>query len=133
MITPDPVKFAFTEIFNQDKSFELWAYNIETVLAEKIETILRRGVFNTRPRDFYDAYILLTTQRYDKAVFQEALRATAEHRDTAGRIEDVDGILKNISESAELKAMWEKYRRQFAYAKGIEFVDIIETLRRITA
>lgn len=132
-ITPDPVKFAFTEIFDHDKSFELWAYNIETVLAEKIETILRRGVFNTRPRDFYDTYILLTTQRYDKAVFQEALRATAEHRGTTSQIEDVDGILKNISESAELKTMWEKYRRQFAYAKGIEFVDIIETLRRITA
>lgn len=132
-ITPDPVKFAFIEIFDHDKSFELWAYNIETVLAEKIETILRRGVFNTRPRDFYDTYILLTTQRYDKAVFQEALRATAEHRGTTSQIEDVDGILKNISESAELKTMWEKYRRQFAYAKGIEFVDIIETLRRITA
>lgn len=132
-ITPDPVKFAFTEIFDHDKSFELWAYNIETVLAEIIETILRRGVFNTRPRDFYDTYILLTTQRYDKAVFQEALRATAEHRGTTSQIEDVDGILKNISESAELKTMWEKYRRQFAYAKGIEFVDIIETLRRITA
>lgn len=133
VITPDPVKFAFTEIFDHDKSFELWAYNIETVLAEKIETILRRGVFNTRPRDFYDTYILLTTQRYDKAVFQRALRATAEHRGTTSQIEDVDGILKNINESAELKAMWEKYRRQFAYAKGIEFVDIIETLRRITA
>ena len=133
VITPDPVKFAFTEIFDQDKSFELWAYNIETVLAEKIETIFRRGVFNTRPRDFYDTYILLTTQRYDKAVFREALRATAEHRNTSRQIEDIDGILKNISESAELKAMWEKYRRQFAYAKGIEFVDIIETLRRTTA
>lgn len=133
VITPNPVKFAFTEIFDHDKSFELWAYNIETVLAEKIETILRRGVFNTRPRDFYDTYILLTTQHYDKAVFQEALRATAEHRGTTSQIEDVDGILKNISESAELKTMWEKYRRQFAYAKGIEFVDIIETLRRTTA
>ena len=133
VITPDPVKFAFTEIFDQDKSFELWTYNIETVLAEKIETILRRGVFNTRPRDFYDTYILLTTQRYDKAIFQEALQATAEHRNTTSQIEDINGILKNISESAELKAMWEKYRRQFAYAKGIEFVDIIETLRRTTA
>ena len=87
----------------------------------------------TRPRDFYDTYILLTTQRYDKAVFQEALRAAAEHRGTASQTEDVDGILKNINESAGLKAMWEKYRRQLAYAKGIEFADIIDTLRRATA
>jgi hypothetical protein len=133
VITPNPVKFAFTEIFDEAKSFELWAYNIETVLAEKIETILRRGVFNTRPRDFYDSYILLTTQSYDKAVFQEALQATAEHRGTISQIADVDGILKNISESTELQAMWEKYRKQFAYAKEIEFINIIETLRRTTA
>ena len=131
MITPNPVKFAFTEIFDANKSFELWTYNIETVLAEKIETILRRGVFNTRPRDFYDAYILLTTQSYDKAVLQEALRATAEHRSTADQIADVSGILKNIAESAELKSMWEKYRRQFAYAKKIEHEAILVALRQI--
>lgn len=131
VITPNPVKFAFTEIFDEDRSFELWAYNIETVLAEKIETILRRGVFNTRPRDFYDAYILLTTQSYDKAVFQEALRATAEHRSTAGQIADVDGILKNIAESAELQAMWGKYQGQFGYAKGIEYRQIISVLRQM--
>lgn len=131
VITPNPVKFAFTEIFDANKSFELWTYNIETVLAEKIETILRRGVFNTRPRDFYDAYILLTTQSYDKAVLQEALRATAEHRSTADQIADVSGILKNIAESAELKSMWEKYRRQFAYAKKIEHEAILVALRQI--
>ena len=62
---------------DDEKSYELWAYNIETVMAEKVETILRRGVFNTRPRDFYDAYILATTQDFDKAVFAEALNATA--------------------------------------------------------
>ena len=71
-ITPYAVEFTFNEIFDEDKSFELWAYNIETVLAEKVETILRRTVFNTRPRDFYDAYILATTQKFDKSIFKEA-------------------------------------------------------------
>ena len=56
-ITPHAVPYNFSEIFDEEKSYELWAYNIETVMAEKVETILRRGVFNTRPRDFYDAYI----------------------------------------------------------------------------
>ena len=76
-ITPHAVQYQFSEIFDDEKSYELWAYNIETVMAEKVETILRRGVFNTRPRDFYDAYILATTQKFDKAVFAEALNATA--------------------------------------------------------
>ena len=59
-ITPHAVQYNFSEIFDDEKTYELWAYNIETVMAEKVETILRRSVFNTRPRDFYDAYILAT-------------------------------------------------------------------------
>lgn len=92
-ITPHAVQYNFFEIFDDGQSYELWAYNIETVMAEKVETILRRGVFNTRPRDFYDAYILTTTQKFDKAVFAEALRATADHRGTTQRIADVPAIL----------------------------------------
>lgn len=72
VITPNAVKFNFTGIFDDELKFELWAYNIETVLAEKVETILRRNVFNTRPRDFYDTYILITTQKFDKKLFVEA-------------------------------------------------------------
>lgn len=130
-ITPNPVKFIFNEIFDRTKSFDLWAYNVETVMAEKIETILRRGVFNTRPRDFYDAYILVTTQKFDKKLFLEAIAATAKHRGTAKQIEDVSSIIKNISESRELRDMWNKYRRQFAYAKDIEFDDIVSELLKL--
>lgn len=127
-ITPSAIPYQFTEIFDDEKSFELWAYNIETVMAEKVETILRRGVFNTRPRDFYDAYILTTTQKFDKKVFLEALEATSIHRGTADQIADKIGILQNISESVELKAMWEKYRNQFSYAKDIKYEDILQTI-----
>ena len=101
--------------------------------AEKVETILRRGVFNTRPRDFYDAYILTTTQKFDKAVFAEALRATAKYRGTAEQITDVPGILHNIEESPELCAMWDKYRKQFAYAADIEYEQIMEILKTLVA
>ena len=127
-ITPHAVEFSFNEIFDDSKSFRLWAYNIETVLAEKVETILRRTVFNTRPRDFYDAYILATTQKYDKALFRQAMAATARHRGTADQIVDVDGILADITESNALRSMWEKYRRQFAYAKEITFEMILAVL-----
>lgn len=130
-ITPHAVEFTFNEIFDEDKSFELWAYNIETVLAEKVETILRRTVFNTRPRDFYDAYILATTQKFDKSIFKEALCATAEHRGTTEQISNVDQILKNISESKELLIMWDKYRKHFAYAENIPYESILDELKNL--
>jgi len=88
-------------------------------------------VFNTRPRDFYDAYILATTQKFDKALFAEALKATAAHRGTTEQIADIPTILKNIEESPELCAMWDKYRKQFAYAEGITYESIIAVLEDI--
>ena len=130
-ITPNPVEYTFSEIFDDEKCYCLWAYNIETVMAEKVETILRRGVFNTRPRDFYDAYILAITQKFDKDVFAEALKATATHRGTTEQISDVPTIMKNIEESPELRAMWDKYCKQFAYAEGIEYASILKEIRNL--
>lgn len=132
-ITPHAVRYSFSEIFDTEKSYELWTYNIETVMAEKVETILRRSVFNTRPRDFYDAYILATTQKYDKSLFADALRATANHRGTMQQIADTHAILDNIEESLELKKMWDKYRKQFAYAADIDYNQIMIVLRMLMA
>lgn len=100
-------------------------------IAMKVETILRRGVFNTRPRHFYDTYILTTTQSFDKVVFTDALRATASHRGTAAQIADVPFILHTLAESPALQAMWNKYRGQFAYASDIAYEQIITALRRL--
>ena len=128
-ITPHAIPYCFAEIFDEEKSYELWAYNVETVLAEKVETILRRGVFNTRPRDFYDAYILTTTQPFDRAVFAEALCATARHRGTTEQITDVPGILRSIRQSPELRAMWDKYQKQFGYAQNITYEQILDVVQ----
>ena len=130
-ITPHAVQYNFSEIFDDEKSYELWAYNIETVMAEKVETILRRGIFNTRPRDFYDAYILTTTQKFDITVFEDALKATANHRGTTDQIADVPSILHNIEESPELKTMWDKYRKQFSYARDITYEQIMNSIKTL--
>lgn len=131
VITPHAVQYNFSEIFDDEKSYELWAYNIETVMAEKVETILRRGIFNTRPRDFYDAYILTTTQKFDITVFEDALKATANHRGTTKQIADVPSILHNIEESPELKTIWDKYRKQFSYAKNITYEQIMDSIKAL--
>lgn len=131
VITPHAVQYNFSEIFDDEKSYELWAYNIETVMAEKVENILRRGIFNTRPRDFYDAYILTTTQKFDITVFEDALKATANHRGTTDQIADVPSILHNIEESPELKTMWDKYRKQFSYARDITYEQIMNSIKTL--
>lgn len=131
VITPDAVKFDFTGMFDDKLTFEVWAYNIETVLAEKVETILRRSVFNTRPRDFYDAYILITTQSFDKALFAEALGKTIEHRGTRNQINDFDSTMDVIFESSDLQKMWGNYQSQFSYAKDISFEDTCDAIKKL--
>lgn len=128
IITPDAVKYEFTGIFDDRIRILLWGYNIETVMAEKIETILSRGVFTTRPRDFYDVYILGTTQEFDTRVLKDALRATAIHRGSIDRIADVEGIIKQLSASEDLKNMWSKYQKKFTYATDISYDSIIRVL-----
>ena len=131
VITPEAVKYEFGGIFDEDVKITLWGYNIETVLAEKIETILSRSVFTTRPRDFYDVYILGTTQKYDKEILKDALKATAIHRGTLDKISDTASIIELISSSADLQNMWAKYQKKFPYANDITFENIIEILKTI--
>lgn len=128
VIMPSAEQYQFSELFDGEKRYDLWGYNIETIMAEKVETILRRGVFNTRPRDFYDTYILTTTQKFNQSYFFDALHATAQHRGTTEQIADITIILRNIEGSSELQSMWKKYQKQFAYAAGIEYAQILTCL-----
>ena len=132
IITPKAIRYEVSGIFNEDIRIRLWGYNIETIIAEKVETILSRGVFSTRPRDFYDVYILGTTQEFSKKILKEALEATAKHRGSLEKISDVEKILKQISESTDLRAMWIKYQDKFSYAKDIPYESIIEVMKIIT-
>ena len=128
VITPDAVEYEFYGIFDEEVRIKLWGYNIESAIAEKVETILSKGIFNTRPRDFYDVYILGTTQRYDKKIFLKALEATAIHRGSSEQIVDKTGIIEKLSASEELIQMWEKYRKKFSYASEIQYADVMDVL-----
>ena len=130
VITPDAEKRQFYDMFDDSLCFELWSYPIETVLAEKTETILSRGVDNTRPRDFYDVY-MLSGLNYDCKTFRTAFVATASHRESLAKIEDIEGILQTISVSPEMNGRWENYSRQMPYAKDITFSDTIRALHDI--
>lgn len=131
VITPSAVQYEFSGIFDDEVCIKLWGYNIETVMAEKVETVLSRGIFNTRPRDYYDIYIFGTTQEYDKNLFNEALKATSIHRESAEQIARADEIIALLADSTELKETWSKYQRKFAYAREIRYERIIEVLRQL--
>ena len=128
IIIPGAELYDFTGIFDEDLRIRLWGYNIETILAEKAESVLNRGIYNTRMRDYYDLYVLTMTRKFDRPVFEEALAATAKHRGSSENIRDRASILDSIAASSDLRKMWEKYRQRFAYAKDIEFDEILKAL-----
>lgn len=130
IITPGAAKHVFKDMFDSEVAFELWSYTIETVLAEKVETILSRGVENTRPRDFYDVYMLVSYD-FDSRVFKDAFHATASHRGSLMKITDVNEILDAIANDASMQKRWLDYTRRMPYAAGIEFRDTVESVRKI--
>ena len=132
VITPHPVKYTFQGIFDEEKQIEIWAYNLETVISEKVETVLRRSTLNTRARDFYDIYILCTTQAYDTLLLREAFIATSNHRGTTEQVSDIPNLLKQIEDSVELRQQWEKYRREFDYATDISYEQVVDTLKTVS-
>lgn len=129
IITPDAIRYAFHSNF-ENKKIEVWAYNVETILAEKVETILRRSVLNTRPRDFYDVYIIMKTQRQTihKRIFVSALSATSKKRLSLGALQDKDKILLTIKTDPIMRQRWDRYCKDNYYANGIEFDEVIEVL-----
>jgi hypothetical protein len=132
IITPEAVWYAFQSNF-EDKMIGIWAYNIETILAEKVETILRRSVLNTRPRDFYDVYIFMRTQRQsiNKKLFTTALNATAQKRMSLAALRDKDKILLTIESDLIMKQRWDRYSKDNYYANGIDFAQVMEALIEI--
>ena len=133
IITPEAVRYAFHSSF-EDKVMDVWAYNTETILAEKVETILRRSVLNTRPRDFYDVYIILKTQgpAIDLDVFITALKATSEKRSSLAAIQEKESILTTIQLDSTMRQRWERYSKDNFYANGITFDEVLQVIRNIT-
>ena len=101
------------------------AFYIETGLAEKYETILRRGELSTRPRDFYDIYILAKTQDFNEELFADAAKKTSTNRGTTHIFKELGKRIDSIKNSEELKRQWEKYTRNSRYAEDISYEDVI--------
>ena len=132
VITPKEIKYKFDLLF-EERSIEILAYNMETVIADKFETIISRNVDTTRARDFYDIYILWTTQQknFDKKSLKQAIIKKFEYRGSVDKLNNIDEIVEVIKESEALKEHWKNYQGKFSYAKDISYEDTVKELMEI--
>ena len=126
-VTPKEVEYTFKLMF-EDREISILAYNLETVLAEKFETTIARGVLNTRMRDFYDIYILTNTQPYEAEIFKAALHKTVEKRHTTKQMSDVAGTIHMIAESEIMTDLWRRYQTRYSYAADVSWDMVIKAV-----
>ena len=133
-ITPREVRYSF-KLMLEDRSIEIWAYNLETVLAEKLETVVSRATTNTRMRDFYDIYILeqLHGNTLNRQTLHDALRATVHKRGTEQHLAEAVDVLNEVESSPVMQKLWESYRRKFSYAADLEWSIIMGAVRSLYA
>lgn len=129
VITPKEIEFEY-EVMLEDKRIPILAYNIETILAEKLETVVSRGDQNTRPRDFYDIYILkkLRNKNIDFDKLKIATEETSKKRGTWTILKSYEEIIKDCELSEDMEDQWKKYQSSFEYARDIEFVQTCDTV-----
>ena len=131
-ITYKEIRYSF-DLMLEDRKIQIWSYNLETVIAEKFESIIKRGVLGTRIRDFYDIYMLLNTQtkNIDFNTLKDAIYFTAKHRNTINIIKDWSKIIEQLNNSDIMKNQWARYQKNNFYAKEIKYDDLIECLKQV--
>ena len=132
MITPRAIEFNY-DLLLEDRSISLWSYNLETILAEKLQTVLARGILNTRMRDFYDIRMLLDTyeDKVNKAVLKDAFAATCKKRGTDHLQEQAEEIIKIIEADEQLQVLWRAYQKKYSYAAEIDYASVISGVRKL--
>ncbi|MFU2205125.1 nucleotidyl transferase AbiEii/AbiGii toxin family protein [Streptococcus pluranimalium] len=128
-ITPREITYQLQSVFSENK-LEVWTYNLETVIAEKLETIIRRGAASTRPRDRYDLYTLyhLRKDEIDIPILKTALNNTAKKRGSLDVLINWESQLEVIRSSDYQNQLWSRYQKSFRYASEISFEESVEVV-----
>ena len=128
-ITPRELNYEYYSLF-ENKKIYIESYNIESILAEKIETILRRGKYNARMKDYYDIYFFLSKLKFEINVniFKQALENTIMQRNSSEYLKDYQKILEELLTNDRIHKNWNSYSSKTKYAENIDFDDIIEIL-----
>lgn len=131
-ITYKEIKYDFTLMLEKRK-IQIWSYNLETIIAEKFESIIKRGPLSTRIRDYYDVYMLVNTQskNIDNKILKDAIILTSEHRDSRKIIENWKETVDIIKYNDKMKKQWVKYQKNNFYAEGIKYSDLITAIEKV--
>ena len=131
-ITPRAIAYKLPLII-EDRLINLWAYNLETLLAEKLETIMVRAEANTRMRDFYDIHVLLEQDvvTIDRDTMKSAFYATCKRRESTERIVMIDDVINKIADDEVMKQQWKNYRKNNYYVGTLEWDDVIGRTRTL--
>ena len=132
IITPSAVKYEYKLMF-EERTISLLSYNLETLLAEKLQTILARGIANTRLRDFYDVYELISKYKkdIDTDIIRRAFAATCSKRETVFEKSEADEVLSIILTDAEMKSMWNRYKEKNYYVEDFSWEDTVEKVSEV--
>lgn len=132
IITPNEINYTHVSIFDQNK-INVLTYNVETILAEKLETILTRSIANTRLRDYYDIYILVkfNNEYINFFTLKSALQNTVKKRNSEYILKDYVDILNLILNDNKINTLWIRYANTYSYASNIIFKDIIDLIIKI--
>jgi predicted nucleotidyltransferase component of viral defense system len=130
IITPKAVRYQL-HLMLEARSVDIWAYNLETIFAEKLETIISRNTTNTRMRDFYDIYSLLQLygENLNVEILKNALLATAKKRGSDYHLKDVYEILDEVKNSQVMVKLWQAYQKKFSYAADISWENVMKAVR----
>ena len=131
-ITPQEISHSFKLMFDE-REIKILVYNFETILAEKIETILSRSIANTRPRDYYDVHVLFVScrQQIDFSILKKALIQIAKKRGSTEALPNYRNIITLIERNQTMQNHWAKYQRSYPYATAISFPQVCQTVVKI--
>ena len=127
-ITPREIEYDYKMMF-EDRSLKIMTYNIESIIAEKFQTVISRGILNSRMKDYYDLYYLITYKDFSKENLKNAITKTFEKRETS--IDDIDKVIEEIKNADFLKDLWRNYSTHYQYANDIEFDQVINAIEKI--
>lgn len=132
VITPREIKYSYNCIF-EDKKISILSYTLETIIAEKFQTIISRGILNTRLKDFYDIYVLISTKldEINLETLKLAIRNTFNKRETKYDISEFYLIVEELEENNDLKKLWIEYQNKNNYSKNIDYIMTIESIEKI--
>lgn len=129
VITPREIHHQY-KLLLEDRTILLWSYNLETLLSEKLQTVLARGQLNTRMRDFYDLYELsrIYRDKIDTVTLKSAFTATCVKRDIPNLLQDAPQVITKIQQDNNLMVLWKSYQKKYTYATNISYDDIMLSL-----